>query len=183
MRKRPNKPALATQLALFPEESTSTPEKKTLARPIVVQKTEEVLDVALIKQTFMDLGKYYGYPHVKYLDPRTTLLDTERREVELFQGLDAWRTCLGRESIQWLASFNKWLEAGKFCDSVFIHMIRKNREDMLLHYAMLKHYPEMQIADYLVGGGEAAWQSAAKALDRETLETTIHLLVEGGMAL
>jgi hypothetical protein len=174
--KKHNKQVSATQLSLFAPEEKKTP--APLSQPTARQETSEE-EIIAIKQRFLALGKHFGYPHVKFVDPRTSFMDTDRREVELFQGLDAWKKCLEQESIEWIMAFTKWLEAGKIYDSVFIHMIRKGREDMLLHYAMLKHYPEMQIGDLLIGEGQDAWKSAAKALDRATLEDAIDQLAKG----
>lgn len=125
MKKQSTNSANATQLSLFDfmvEEKTPAP-----AQPIARKEMGED-EIIAVKERFLALGKHFGYPHLKFIDPRTSFMGTDRHEVELFQGLDVWKQCLEQQSIEWLMAFNKWLEAGKLYDSVFIHMIRKGRD-------------------------------------------------------
>lgn len=176
MRKKAKSSERAIQLSLF-----DAPAEEKAPAPIAQPPTpkgpsdEEIIQA---KEKFLTLGKYHGYPRVnKWVDPRLNALQ-ERTPMTIERGFDAWQQFLNEQAGPWLIPFTKWLGEGLFGDAYFRRLIREGREDMFLHYAWLRHYPERQIGDLLVASGEASWKSAARALDMASLEESIHQLAE-----
>jgi hypothetical protein len=171
MKHKQKQKTAAAQLDLF---ATETPQQVTAPAPRS-EVTRELLLAA--KERFLALGRRFGFPQLKFTDPRTTFTAVSPR-TGIGHGESAWNEVIAAQEWGWIIAFTAWLGKGEAAGAHTWHEIREAREDMLLMYAKKRGYPVYPAGNLYIAGSEDAWKAAARALDLDRLEETITRLAE-----